>query len=127
VHMSSEWRTEDRRLELTPAIGPDTKLVSHSWFVSGSYRVAEKVELGTYYSRFVHDTSVSASLDDNHMSGPAVSGRVDLNRFWHVKAEAHFIDGYGNPQYARGFYVRDNTNGFSESTRMLVLRTGITF
>jgi hypothetical protein len=56
-----------------------------------------------------------------------VTGRVDITAFWHVKVEGHFIDGYGNLTYARGFYRRVNATGLTPETKMLVVRTGINF
>ena len=75
----------------------------------------------------VPDISLSADDDTNHIRDNAIAARVDLNKFWHVKVEGHFIDGNGNISYARGFYLRSNPTGFEPTTRMLVIRTGVTF
>ncbi len=127
VRVAAEWRQESTETRLTPAIAPDTTMTSRGWFASGSYRLNDRLELGTYHSRHVPDTSLSSSDDTNHIRDTAVAGRVDLNRFWHVKVEGHFIDGNGNISYARGFYLRSNPGGFESETRMLVIRTGVTF
>jgi hypothetical protein len=127
LRLSGEWRREFMHSEMTPAVlaGGDTRSQSH--FVSASYRLSEKFEVGTYYSRYVYDTALDAHLANNHIHDTALSGRVDLNRYWHVKIEGHFMDGNGSPTLARGFYLRSNTGGFSDDTRMLVIRTGVNF
>ncbi len=37
------------------------------------------------------------------------------------------MDGYGNPQSRRGFYLQDNPAGLKPKTNMLVIRTGWNF
>ena len=127
VRFAAEWRQESTETRLTPAIGPDTTMTSRGWFGSGSYRVNDRLELGAYHSSYVQDVTLSATEDTNHIRDNAIATRVDLNSFWHVKVEGHFIDGNGNISYARGFYLRSNPTGFEPKTRMLVIRTGVTF
>jgi hypothetical protein len=127
VRFAAEWRQESTETRLTPAIGPDATMTSRGWFGSGSYRLNERLELGAYHSRYVQDITLTSDEDTNHISDNAIAARLDLNSFWHVKVEGHFIDGNGNISYARGFYLRSNPTGFQPETRMLVVRTGITF
>jgi hypothetical protein len=127
LKVAAEWRQESMEQELTPAIAPPSTITARGWFASGAYRVHERVELGTYHSRYVADVALPSAADDNHINDTAVATRVDLNRFWHVKVEGHFLDGNGNISYARGFYLRSNPNGFQPTTRLLVIRTGVTF
>jgi hypothetical protein len=127
VRFAAEWRQEATTTRLTPAIAPETTMTSRGWFASGSYRLNERLELGAYRSSHVPDISLSADDDTNHIRDNAIAARVDLNSFWHVKVEGHFIDGNGNISYARGFYLRSNPTGFEPTTRMLVIRTGVTF
>ncbi len=127
LRFAAEWRQESMEQHLTPAIAPDATITARGWFTSGSYRLNERFELGAYHSRHVPDVSLASAAADNHIRDNAVTGRVDLNNFWHVKVEGHFIDGNGNISYARGFYLRSNPTGFQPTTRMLVIRTGVTF
>jgi hypothetical protein len=127
LKLAAEWRQESMEQELTPAIAPPTTITTRGWFASGAYRVHERLELGTYHSRHVPDVALPSEADTNHIYDTAVTGRVDLNRFWHVKVEGHFLDGNGNISYARGFYLRSNPEGFRPQTRLLVIRTGVTF
>lgn len=112
---------------------------ARGWYVSGSYRVAKRLELGSYYSHYTMRTRyggilgmvfpprVDTSLPMNHIYDKVVSARIDLNRFWNVKVEGHFMDGYGDGPYPDGFYPGDNPAGFKPNTNALVLRTGVSF
>jgi hypothetical protein len=125
---SAEWRREEVSTVLAQLGTPGTYIDSRAWFVAGSYRVNKYFEVGTYYNSYVTNTELSASDDNNHVSGPVVSGRFDINRFWNVKVEGHFMDGYGNPAYSHGFYSRNNPAGaLDANTTMLVVRTGFNF
>jgi hypothetical protein len=126
-HFSGEWRRQYIELVVTPSAAPTAPIDNRSWFLSGAYRIAKPVEVGAYYSRFVANTSLPASLDSNHVSGPALTARFDVMRYMSVKVEGHFMDGYGDPAQPHGFYVRNNTTGFKERTNMLVVRTAFAF
>jgi hypothetical protein len=109
------------------------------WYFSGSYRVAKRLELGSYYSHYamtahyggilgmVFPSRVDTSRPENHIYDKVVSARIDLNRFWNVKLEGHFMDGYGDGPYPDGFYPGDNPDGFKPNTNALVVRTGFNF
>jgi hypothetical protein len=127
VRVSGEFRRERRDTFMNPEVFPPTLGRSNSAFVAASYRLLEKLEVGSYYSHFVFDTALPASRADNHIYDKVVSARVDVNRFWHVKVEGHFIDGNGSSTLTHGFYLRNNRSGFSEKTNMLVIRTGVNF
>jgi hypothetical protein len=127
VRVNGEMRYDGLQTQITPAVFPSSLTRGRSGFATVSYRLFEKLEVGTYFSRFVYDTAVASSLSNNHIYDKAVTARVDINRFWNVKVEAHFMDGTGNPTLAQGFYRRDNTSGFSPTTNMLVVRTGVNF
>jgi len=127
LRLSGEVRRELTDTVLTPAVYAEAVTRSASSFVAASYRLAKQFEVGSYYSHYVYDTALPSSNQDNHLFDTAVTGRVDLNRFWNVKVEGHFIDGNGSPTLARGFYRRDNISGFNAKTHMLVIRTGVNF
>ena len=115
------------------------------WYFSGAYRICKKLEVGSYYSRY-SVTSVlggalaalqiaegsdpnqtDTSLPDNHIYDKVITSRVDLNRFWNVKIEGHFMNGYGNVPYPDGFYPQVNPQGFKPNTIALVLKTSVNF
>jgi hypothetical protein len=107
------------------------------WYLAGAYRVAKRLELGSYYSRMwagyttdypgdVQPSTVSSP--DRHCYDKVATARVDLNRYWNVKVEGHFMDGYGNTEvYPGGFYPQQNPQGLKPKTNALVIRTGFNF
>ncbi len=112
---------------------------ARGWYLSGAYRVHKRLELGSYYSRYTV-TSVSAgplaqfvpdqtdtSRPANHNYDKVVTARFDPKRFWNVKVEAHFMNGYGTSTYPNGFYPQVNPHGFKTNTNALVVKTGINF
>lgn len=109
------------------------------WYVSGVYRVIKRLALGSYYSRY-SVTSVAGgklanlvadqtdtSLPANHIDDRVITARVDLNKFWNVKVENHFMNGYGNSTYPDGFYPQVNPQGFKPKTNALVVKTSLNF
>lgn len=101
-------------------------------YVSGSYRFAKWFQLGSYYSRFTLNEPVNTypghAPTSGHIYDRVVTGRFDLNRFFNLKLEGHFMDGYGVPnQYPSGFYDQVNPNGLRPSTNALVVKTGFNF
>jgi len=110
------------------------------WYFAGSYRVMKRLELGSYYSHYTITSLVGGllatiglpnqtdtSLPENHVYDKVVTARVDLTRFWNVKIEGHFMDGYGNSTYPDGFYPQVNPEGFKPYTNSLVIKTGMNF
>lgn len=109
------------------------------WYVSGSYHLTKRFYVGSYYSHYVVHSFLKGALafidsdpDDarlpaNHVYDKVVTARVDLTRWWNVKVEGHFMNGYGNAPYPDGFYPQLNPNGFKPNTNALVARTGFYF
>lgn len=113
------------------------------WYISGAYRLTKRFELGSYYSRYSITSVASGPLDDmfpwlfpdqtdttrpdGHIYDKVVTGRLDLNKFWNVKIEGHFMDGYGDSSYPNGFYFQVNPQGFKPNTNALVLKTSVNF
>jgi hypothetical protein len=127
LHVSAERRIQDQDIRLRPQVSRDQVKEVSTWFASASYRFTDWLEVGTYRSQYVADHSLDAGLDNNHVYDTVVTGRFDLNRFWNVKVEGHFFDGYGDPYGARGFYLRNNRSGYESTTKLLVVRTGVNF
>jgi hypothetical protein len=109
------------------------------WYIAGTYRVCKRFRLGSYYSRYtVTDVyggelellapdQINTDLPENHTYDKVVTARVDFNRFWNLKIEGHFMDGYSNSGYPAGFYPKNNPQGFARNTNALVLKTGFNF
>jgi hypothetical protein len=107
---------------------------TRGWYFSGAYRLHRRLELGSYYSRYSCmykrgnlANSFDTSLPGNHLYDKVVTARVDLNKFWNVKLEGHFMDGYGSTQSPIGFYTPDNPQGLQPTTKLLLVRTGFSF
>ena len=95
--------------------------------------------IGAYYSHytvgsflkgalaFLDPVLTPSSLPENHIYDKVVAGRIDLNRWWDVKVEGHFMDGFGNAPYPDGFYPQVNSSGFQRKTNALVVETGVNF
>jgi hypothetical protein len=74
------------------------------------------------------DTRKNSDPPAGHEFDTAVAARVDLNKYWYVKVEGHFIDGAPtSPSASRGFYAPPNPTGILPTTNLLVVRTGISF
>jgi hypothetical protein len=107
---------------------------TRGWYASAAYRVSKRLEFGGYYSQFlckyqsgVKPPSYDTSLPGNHIYDKVLTARIDLARFWNLKLEGHFMDGYGTNQSPTGFYATDNPLGFKPKTQLLVVRTGWSF
>jgi hypothetical protein len=110
------------------------------WYFAGAYRVAKHLELGSYYSHYTISDVVGGALaaagfpsetdtsqPANHIYDKVITARVDLTRFWNVKVEGHFMNGYGRSTYPDGFYPQENPQGFTTCTNALVVKTGMNF
>jgi len=101
------------------------------WYVAGTYQVTKRFEVGSYYSHYTVTSTrrpaMDTSLPANHDYDKVVSARVNLTRFWNIKVEGHFMDGYGALTYPNGFYPQLNPTGFQPNTNALVMKTGVNF
>jgi hypothetical protein len=114
-------------LTFDPLASPETILDNRGFYVSASYRISKRIEVGTYYSRFYENWAVSHSEPGNHIFDKVATVRFDLTSHWDLKLEGHFMNGYGSNDSFRGFYIQDNRQGFKPNTNLLVIRTGVEF
>ena len=102
----------------------------HEWYLAGTYRLVKRVSAGGYYSHYTATSTFNqvfnTSLPSGHIYDKVVSGRVDINRFWNVKAEGHFMNGYTLASFPNGFYPQQNKT-FVPTTNVLVMKTGFNF
>jgi hypothetical protein len=128
IRLSAELRNDVRGHEYTPQVRANEINESRGWFVSGAYRISNRYEVGSYFTSYIPVLARAHDLATNHTSDVAATVRVELTRFWHLKVEGHWVDGYGSlsNSFTRGFYRRDNSTP-SEHTNMVVIRTGINF
>jgi hypothetical protein len=130
-HFAGELRRSNYLCDIS-TVGQEGSFVwdgtEKMWFISGAFRVSKYLELGSYYSwyKMYHPTD-AVSPAANHVYDKTVTARIDITKFWNLKVEGHFMDGYGDTFSAHGFYSTWNPSGFKPTTNMLVIRTGVTF
>jgi len=108
---------------------------TRAWYIAASYRLSKRWAVGSYYSRFTDvygdpptPIPTNTSGPDHHLYDKVATLRCDLAKFWNVKIEGHFMDGYGSPgMYPDGFYTSDNPQGLKPKTNLLIVRTGFNF
>jgi hypothetical protein len=102
----------------------------HTWYVGGGYRIVKRVELASYYLHYwigfpLADVEPAGT---GHLNDKVVTGRIDLNRFFSLKIEGHFMDGVGLPNdYPDGFYFGNNPQGLKPDTEALVVKGSFNF
>jgi hypothetical protein len=102
----------------------------HAWYIGGAYRIVKRVQLASYYSHYwigfpLADVEPAGS---GHINDKVVTGRVDINRFFSLKIEGHFMAGAGLPgDYPDGFYLVNNPQGLKPETNALVVKGGFNF
>ena len=136
--VDAEYRRYLRDQIILNATSEDSADV-RGWYVSGTYRVGKRLKLGSYYSHYtvtdalagaltaIASSDMNTSLPSNHIYDKVVTARVDFNRFWYMKVEGHFMNGFANAGYPAGFYPHENPQGFKPDTNALVLKTGFHF
>jgi len=127
--IDGEYRREYRLSHINEAGAlRDAAYDTRSWYVAGAYRINKWLELGTYHSYYYPNWGTDHDLETNHLFDHVATVRFDLTKYWNVKVEGHFMDGYPNNASAvRGFYTRVNPQGFQPQTNMLLIRTGVNF
>lgn len=137
LHLDAEYRRgyNEEPYLVTSSDSLDTR----AWYLAGAYRISKNLEAGAYYSRYtvtsifggelslIEPNQTDTSLPLNHVYDKGVSARIDLNRFWNLKVEGHFMNGYGQASYPDGFYPQQNPQGFQPITRALVVTTSVHF
>jgi hypothetical protein len=138
LRIDSEYRRYLRNQEIFNGTSESFADV-RGWYVSGAYRICKRLQIGSYYSRYTitnvvtgalsafYPPATNSSLPANHDYDKVITGRVDLNRFWNVKVEGHFMNGYGSGPYPNGFYTQVNPQGFAPNTNALLVETGFNF
>jgi hypothetical protein len=92
-----------------------------SWYAMASYRIAEKIHAGTYYSHYVNKTPDQA-LVASYSKDWVLSGRYDFNSYFYGKIEGHFLHGTG-----LGYYQSSNPTGLKPNSNMLAAKIGFSF
>ena len=75
-----------------PSVFPESSTTSERAYVLASYRVNPWLQAGSYYSRLVPDVDrriFPAGVQHDF----ALTLRFDVNRYWLIKAEGHYLRG----------------------------------
>lgn len=138
LRIDSEYRRyiRDQVILSTSTILDDLR----AWYVAGSYRINKRLQFGCYYSHYTITTvfggafaqdgltnQVDTSLPTNHIYDKVITARIDLKKYWNVKIEGHFINGYADYNYPDGFYPQVNPGGLNPETNAVVIKTGFNF
>ena len=91
-----------------------------SWFAMASYKLTGKLTAGVYDSQQVDRKAVLGPA--RYQKDWAVSGRYDFNEFVYAKAEQHFLDGT-----VIGYDVALNPGGLKPTTRLTIIKLGVSF
>jgi len=138
LRIDAEYRRYWRKQQVFNGTSEDLTDV-RGWYVSGAYRISKRLQFGSYYSRYTVTNrtagllatlaiqATDTSLPQNHDYDKVAAVRIDLKRFWNVKLEGHFMNGYGDAPYPNGFYPQVNSHGFSTTTNALVVKTTLSF
>jgi hypothetical protein len=113
----------------TPGVD-ESQIDVHAWYVAGAYRIVKRLQVGSYYSHYWVNFPIAnlTPAGSGHSDDKVVTGRVDINRYFNIKIEGHFIDGYGYPAVSPiGFYYANNPNGLQNDTKALVVKGGFNF
>jgi hypothetical protein len=92
-----------------------------SWYAMASYRISEKVQVGSYYSHFIN-RALDTSLPQNYSKDFVISARYDFNNYFYAKIEDHFLHGT-----ELGYYTSDNPNGLQPNSNILAAKIGFSF
>ena len=138
LRIDSEYRRYWRNQEISDSTS-ESFADMRGWYVSGAYRICKRLQIGSYYSRYTitnvvtgalsafYPPATDTNLPANHIYDKVVTARVDLTKFWNLKVEGHFMNGYGSGPYPNGFYTQVNPQGFMPNTNALVVKTGVNF
>jgi hypothetical protein len=94
---------------------------SRPWFGMASYKLTDKLTVGTYHTEDISRQSTSVG-PARYFKDWAMSGRYDFNQYLYAKAEQHFIDGT-----SVGFDAALNPSGLQPTTKLTILKMGVSF
>jgi hypothetical protein len=122
LYLAGEYRRTP--LEGKVTVGPlvlPLPVDERSWYAMASYRLAPKLQVGSYYSHYVNKAP-SSTLLGNYSKDWVLSGRYDFNSFFYGKIEGHFLHGIG-----LGYYASTNPTGLQTNSNMLAAKIGFSF
>ena len=123
--VSSEWQLMRVPFKGTPwlvaALGPVVS--SPSWYLSATYDLTDKVQLGASYSTLIHNTNVNRHAVGNHQHDWAVSIGYSITDNIVVKGELHYIRGAG----MQGLFPSSNPGPLDDEWVMGLVKLIVSF
>jgi hypothetical protein len=95
LQLAAEWARSRSHVEVSPPIpsaDPRRVTTTEAGYVMGSYRLTDWFAPGLYYSLYYRDIE-NRSGRDKSTHDVAATLRFDINSWWLVKLEGHFISG----------------------------------
>jgi hypothetical protein len=87
-----------------------------------SYKVTDKLTAGMYHSQQINRSMPLSAGPSRFSKDWTLSGRYDFNQFLYAKAEEHFVNGTDI------IYDADlNPNGLKPTTKLTILKVGVSF
>jgi len=93
---------------------------TRNWYGMASYKLTDKLTAGVYDSQYVDHQAALGPV--RYSKDWAISGHYDFNQFLYAKAEEHIIDGT-----ALGFDMDLNPGGIKPTTKLTILKVGVSF
>jgi len=118
--IAAEYERSDGSLLLSGLSPVPSRFDSRPWYVMTSYKVSNKLTAGVYSTQDINHADPLGPA--RYFKDWAISGRYDFNQFIYAKAEQHIIDGT-----AVGFDANMNPNGIQPTTKLTVLKIGVSF
>jgi hypothetical protein len=113
------WPTE-------PLLNSSFRADQRSWYAMGTYKVTGKLTAGLYDSQSIdHQQPLSVSGSPNYARYSkdwTVNARYDFNSYIYAKFDEHFISGT-----ELDYDTALNPNGIEPTTKLMILKIGVTF
>jgi hypothetical protein len=104
-----------------PGVPVSNNLIDQrAFYAMASYKLASRLTGGLYYSSSINKEAAFTSA--RYQKDWAITSRYDFNPYLYLKLEQHFIDGT-----ELGYNMADNAVGLKPSTRMTLLKLGVSF
>jgi hypothetical protein len=118
--VAAEWNRQVSPGTLTlNGQSSSVKTDPRAWYAMATYKVKDKLSVGTYDSQVVDHQSPLGM--DRYTKDWTISGRYDFSQFIYFKAEQHFIQGT-----SLSFEDANNTL-LQPTSRLTVLKVGVSF
>jgi len=119
--LSAEWAIDPAH-SFVGAL-PENYIPVREWYTMASYRLNTRWTVGSYFSNYwgFMEGGRDKSNPMNYAKDTVLNARCDINRYFYLKLEGHYIHGAG-----QGFYLLDNPNGLQKDTKLFLARIGFT-